>query len=90
MREPVATGSQFSRYCSCPRCGNPNPSVRLKRDKIDRLVRSPYRMLHHLMGGTLYHCAFCRLQFYDLRKRKDMDKAEAKVASDVSQMPSGD
>lgn len=90
MREPVQTGGQLTRHCHCPRCGNPNPSVRLKRDKIDKMARSPIRFLHRLLGGTLYHCAYCRLQFYDVRKRKELDKPRDKVAGGESAMPSGD
>ncbi len=90
MREPAKPGSQFSMNCQCPRCGNPNPSIRLKRDKIDKMLRSPLRFMHRLLGGTLYHCAYCRLQFYDVRKRKESEKSQVKAAGDPTHMASGD
>jgi hypothetical protein len=31
---------------------------------------NPFRFLLILLGRPLYHCAFCRLQFRDWRKRQ--------------------
>ena len=64
--------------------------MRLKRDKIDKMARSPIRLVHRLLGGSLYHCTFCRLQFYDVRKRKAIEKPPLKIPGDPSEMPSGD
>ena len=88
IKEPVPGSNPLSRHCQCPRCGNPNPSVRLKPDKIDKLVRTPWRLIHRLLGGTLYHCAFCRLQFHDVRERQPA--AARSKFPDPSNMPSGD
>ena len=44
--------------------------VRSRPDKIDRVMRGPIRLMHQVLGGTLYHCIHCRLQFYDIRKKK--------------------
>jgi hypothetical protein len=41
-----------------------------RRDGIDRMYRGGLSLLHRLLGGKLYHCWFCRLQFYDLRGRR--------------------
>jgi hypothetical protein len=28
-----------------------------------------FNLLHRMGGGRLYHCWFCRLQFFDVRQR---------------------
>jgi hypothetical protein len=33
------------------------------------LIRTPISLLQSLTGGNLYHCGFCRIQFYDHRDR---------------------
>jgi hypothetical protein len=58
----------FEPFASCPKCGNTAPDKRGKRDKVDPMATGPIRFLHWLFGGRLYHCVFCRLQFYDIRK----------------------
>ena len=53
--------------CRCPRCGTFR-LVRLKeRDRIDPLQTGVLNLAERLAGGRLYHCRFCRLQFYDRR-----------------------
>jgi len=57
----------FGRECRCPQCG----TMKLKRlkapDHIDRMHTGFLNLLERLSGGQLYHCRFCRLQFYDRR-----------------------
>ena len=55
--------------CRCPVCGT-YKVVRLKeRDRIDRFHTGFLHGLKRLMGGSkLFHCRWCRLQFYDRRK----------------------
>jgi hypothetical protein len=55
------------------------------------MLHSPIRMIHWALGGTLYHCVFCRLQFYDVRglkpvvrKDKEPDPNEANKAKMAS------
>ena len=62
--------SHFGKHAQCPRCGTKNLEKRSSRDKIDRVLKSPISMLQAALGGHLYHCTFCRIQFYDLRGRK--------------------
>jgi hypothetical protein len=61
---------QFSRYTFCPRCGNVDVEKRKSRDRIDRVIHTPLSILNALLGGKLYHCVFCRIQYYDVRGRK--------------------
>jgi hypothetical protein len=42
-------------------------SRRLAPDKIDPVIRSISSVVQGLLGGRLYHCNYCRIQFYDLR-----------------------
>ena len=59
----------FGAACRCPICGTYRV-VRLKeRDHIDRLHGGFLNLLERLVGGNrLYHCRWCRAQFYDHRK----------------------
>ena len=55
--------------CRCPECGTYRV-VRLKQpDKIDRKHSGFLNFLERLAGGgRLFHCRYCRLQFFDRRK----------------------
>ena len=56
-------------YATCPRCGTDRLD-RLKRiDEIDRVSKLPWSALQRFLGGKLYHCRSCRLQFHDCRKQ---------------------
>lgn len=37
-------------------------------DRIDRVHRSVLSPVLTLVRANLYHCVFCRLQFYDVRR----------------------
>ena len=52
----------------CPRCGTLRITKLRGLDKIDPMIPGMLNRLEILAGGTLYHCSFCRLQFYDRRK----------------------
>ena len=67
MRESYLQTGLFGEYASCPRCGNTAPDKRKKPDRVDSMLHSPLRFFHWILGGKLYHCVFCRLQFYDRR-----------------------
>lgn len=51
----------------CPHCGSERLTIFKTRDRIDPLYKGPLSLLQGLLGASLYHCAVCRLQFYDLR-----------------------
>jgi len=55
--------------CRCPDCGTARVVHRSKRDPIDRMSKSPSSVIAKWMGGKLYHCIFCRLQFYSTRPK---------------------
>lgn len=52
----------------CPKCGTFR-IVRLKEpDHIDPMHTGFLNMLERMVGGRLYHCRFCRIQFFDRRR----------------------
>ena len=58
----------LGRYPRCPKCGTLRIVKLKQRDHIDPMTRSPLNLLERICGGLLYHCKFCRLQFFDRRK----------------------
>ena len=59
----------FGPACRCPLCGT-HRVVRLKTpDRIDRKHTGFLNLLERMSGGgRLFHCRWCRLQFFDRRK----------------------
>ncbi len=55
--------------CRCPKCGTYRVVKLEKPDKIDKMQTGLLNWLEKLAGGSLYSCCFCRLQFYDRRRR---------------------
>jgi hypothetical protein len=39
-----------------------------KRDQIDPMHSGFLHLIERLFGGRLYHCRYCRLQFFDRRE----------------------
>jgi hypothetical protein len=54
-------------YSRCPSCGTFRISRLKEPDKIDRMNRGLLNFAEHLAGGRIFHCNFCRIQFYDRR-----------------------
>ena len=68
----------FGNTCRCPRCGTFRV-VKLKvPDKIDPMESGLMNLMERLWGGNLYHCCFCRVQFFD---RRPLDPNSSRVAS---------
>jgi hypothetical protein len=58
----------FGPHARCPLCGTLR-IVKLKApDKIDRMHFSFLNLLERMAGGRLFHCRYCRRQFYDRRR----------------------
>ena len=65
----------------CPRCGTYR-LVRLKEpDRIDPMHTGPLNILERMAGGKLYHCRYCRVQFWDRRR------LASEVAADEAAAP---
>jgi hypothetical protein len=60
----------YSLVARCPKCGGVDLRRRSERDRIDRLLKNPFRIAQMLVGASLYHCQLCRIQFHDVRPRK--------------------
>ncbi len=67
----------LSKEARCPLCGTHRLRVLAERDHIDRMHRHPMSLLQRMMGGRIYHCRFCRLQFYDRRPALEERAAKA-------------
>jgi DNA-directed RNA polymerase subunit RPC12/RpoP len=67
----------FGPFVRCPRCGTQRLSRLQSPDRIDRFHRSAASALNRMLGGSLFHCRFCRIQFYDRRPLKAEAPVEA-------------
>ena len=61
----------------CPHCGTTRLSKLKERDGIDPMRSGILNLAERLAGGKLYHCCFCRIQFYDRRHLAPRTPAEA-------------
>ncbi len=68
----------FGPHARCPRCGTLRIVKLKERDKIDPMYVGFLNLMERLAGGRLFHCRYCRCQFYDRRR----------TASESSQPPS--
>jgi hypothetical protein len=73
-------------HARCPNCGTYRVTKLRALDKIDPMVTGPLNILEHLAGGKLYHCCFCRLQFYDRRKRAPLTTVEQLAEQNSEQL----
>jgi hypothetical protein len=54
--------------CRCPRCGTYRVSKLKTPDRIDKFHSGFLNLVERIAGkGKLFHCRWCRLQFYDRR-----------------------
>ena len=54
--------------CRCPMCGTYRVSKLKTPDRIDKFHSGFLNMVERIAGkGKLFHCRWCRLQFYDRR-----------------------
>ncbi len=68
----------FGDACRCPKCGTFRV-VKLKTpDRIDPMHRGILNLVERLAGGSLYHCCYCRVQFFDRRR---LDPGASRVAA---------
>ena len=57
----------FGADARCPHCGTTRLSKLKEKDGIDPMRSGVMNLAERLAGGKLYHCCFCRIQFYDRR-----------------------
>ena len=77
---------RFGSYCRCPECGTYRVTKLKERDKIDRMHGGIFNLLERMGGGSLLHCRYCRVQFYDRRPRAS-EGAEEQAEQDNHGQP---
>jgi hypothetical protein len=63
-------------HSRCPLCGTFRLRVLAEKDHIDRMLRTPMSAWHKMTGGRIYHCRYCRVQFYDKRSLREVASAK--------------
>jgi hypothetical protein len=64
--------------------------VRLKEpDHIDKCHTGLLNLLERMAGGKLYHCRYCRIQFYDRRRLANEVAAEETAQEEEAAAPTG-
>jgi len=77
----------FGPSARCPQCGSYRPTKLLERDKIDKMQFGLMNLAERLAGGRIYHCCFCRVQFYDRRSVVDRSRTEMPVEPEAIPAP---
>jgi DNA-directed RNA polymerase subunit RPC12/RpoP len=57
----------FGPHARCPQCGTYRVTRLGEPDVVDAMQGGLFNMFERLSHGNLYHCRFCRVQFYDRR-----------------------
>lgn len=68
----------------CPQCGSFRISKLRAPDRIDPMRSGFLNLMERLGHGKLYHCRFCRVQFYD---RREPEANETPAVSTPAQRP---
>ena len=76
----------FGRKSRCPRCGSFRVEKLRGVDHIDPMYKNPLSYLQKFFGAGLHWCPFCRLQFYDLRKKVPTLKRTAPNSEEATDM----
>jgi hypothetical protein len=70
----------FGKNCRCPVCGTHRVTRLKELDVIDPVKTGFLNFLERLAHGNLYHCRFCRVQFYDRRRLATAEAAKTAAA----------
>jgi hypothetical protein len=60
---------RFGEFARCPQCGTYRLTKLKEPDKIDPMRSGIMNLLERMNGGSLFHCRYCRIQFFDRRPR---------------------
>jgi DNA-directed RNA polymerase subunit RPC12/RpoP len=52
----------------CPKCGTYRLTRLKEPDKIDPMHTGLLNLMERMAGGKLFHCRYCRIQFWDRRR----------------------
>jgi hypothetical protein len=62
----------------CPQCGTRRITKLKRPDHIDPMYYHPMTLLQRLIPGSrLFHCRYCRIQFFDRRALRKESPAES-------------
>ena len=64
---PRAWAMHLGDAVRCSKCGTFRVTRLKEPDRIDKMHTGFLNFLERIAGGRLYHCRFCRLQFWDRR-----------------------
>ena len=56
----------FAEETRCPLCGTARLNRLAQPDGIDPMYWNLFQFVRRHFGVRLYHCRYCRIQFYDL------------------------
>ena len=74
----------FGEKVRCPRCGTYRITKLRGPDKIDKMAGGLWNTFEKIAGGSkLYHCCFCRVQFYDRRKMAPRTNVQPKASDEA-------
>jgi len=74
----------FGPGARCPLCGSRRATKLKAPDRIDPMLGGFLNFLERMFNGKLYHCRFCRVQFYDRRTFETIGAEGAGVAEGVT------
>jgi len=74
----------------CPKCGTLRITKLKSPDRIDPMHTGFLNFLERSAGGALFHCKFCRLQFYDRRRMPDKTAPAEGEAEKVAEASAAD
>ena len=90
---PPAHQLHRGKAARCPRCGTYRITRLKEPDHIDPMRTGMLNMLEKMAGGKLYHCRYCRVQFWDRRRLQAevlADEAAAREAETETATPQTD
>ncbi|MEI9975191.1 MAG: hypothetical protein WDO73_25925 [Ignavibacteriota bacterium] len=64
---PRAHQLHLGKAARCPKCGTFRIRQLKEPDRIDPMYTGLLNTLERMFGGKLFHCRFCRIQFWDRR-----------------------
>lgn len=85
---PRAHRLHSGKAARCPKCGTFRLRQLKEPDKIDQMHTGLLNMLEKMVGGKLFHCRYCRIQFWDRRRLQSevlADEAAAREADDTGE-----
>jgi DNA-directed RNA polymerase subunit RPC12/RpoP len=94
---PRAHQMHRGKAARCPKCGTFRIKQLKEPDKIDPMHTGLLNILERMVGGKLFHCRFCRIQFWDRRRLQSevladeaaaAKEAEDEAASETETAPS--